>query len=330
MAHLPVLASSSSKRTTLFFLLSSCCLLGISLGFSVPPAVVRPSSHPQAYHSQQQQQQQQRNPRQVVLFANKEEKLKGVYVRPSGAIERGSGFFVPGLEGPRVRLLFGIVLLGLTGINHVLAASSLSLSLEESIAILYSLLVLFQAAIEFEKEELIVEGGNTSSTINTSTSSSSSSACIRKEDCVQQWSTMNDLSQDYKSRVQWSAASPYLAVTPAAQMMLLQNDSIVYRLGGEYSATTTNDDDDKSAGIQAALEQVRQSKGGRIALPLTHPAVVALCSSSNDSNDDTRTVILQQITDDSCWMMTSDQLLASFTKEDLKWLGQLANYINVV
>jgi hypothetical protein len=161
-----------------------------------------------------------------VLFANKEEKLKGVYVRPSGAIERGSGFFVPGLEGPRVRLLFGIVLLGLTGINHVLAASS-SLSLEESIAILYSLLVLFQAAIEFEKEELIVEGGNTSSTSNTSTSSSnSSSASIRKEDCVQQWSTMNDLPQDYKSRVQWSAAS-YLAVTPAAQMMLLQNHSIV-------------------------------------------------------------------------------------------------------
>jgi hypothetical protein len=76
------------------------------------------------------------------------------------------------------------------------------------------------------------------------------------------------------------------------------------------------------------LEQVRQSKGGRIALPLTHPAVVALCSNSDD--DDTRTVVLQRITDDSCWMMSSDQLLASFTKQDLKWLGQLANYINVV
>ncbi len=56
-------------------------------------------------------------------------KAKGVYVRPSGAIERGSGFFVPGLEGPKVRVLFGIVLLALTAINHSLGSSSITNSI---------------------------------------------------------------------------------------------------------------------------------------------------------------------------------------------------------
>ena len=246
------------------------------------------------------------------LFAEKE-KAKGVYVRPSGAIERGSGFFVPGLEGPRVRLLFGLVLLGLMAINHVLAAGGAAFSLEEVIAVIYSLLVLFQAAIEFGKEELIVEGNSGNSkeaTITTGTT----------EDLVQQWTSQQTLSDDYKSSVQWAAAS-YLAVTPANQMMLLQQDSIVYRLGGE---TTSTDPQTMAEGIQAALDQLRQSKGGRIALPLTHPAVQALCDA-----DSVRTVVLQRITEDSCWMMTSDQLLASFTKDDLKWLGQMGSYVAV-
>ena len=42
---------------------------------------------------------------------NNKKKSSGVYARPSAAIERGSGFFIPGLEGSRVRLLFGILAL---------------------------------------------------------------------------------------------------------------------------------------------------------------------------------------------------------------------------
>ena len=33
------------------------------------------------------------------LWDTKKDATKGVYVRPSAAIERGSGFFIPGLEG---------------------------------------------------------------------------------------------------------------------------------------------------------------------------------------------------------------------------------------
>lgn len=34
----------------------------------------------------------------IFLCALKKEKVEGVYARPSAAIERGSGFYIPGLE----------------------------------------------------------------------------------------------------------------------------------------------------------------------------------------------------------------------------------------
>lgn len=246
------------------------------------------------------------------------EKRKGVYVRPSGAIERGSGFFFPGLEGPRVRFVVGSVLLVLTGVNQITTPHN-GLSFEEIVAILFTLLLLFQAVIEFGKEELIVEGNSAVSFASTTRSKAENS-----EELLQQWTTAVTLDDDYKSKVQWAAAS-YLSVTPASQIMLLHGgksddgNTMVYRLGDDATTTTTNSDEE--SGIQAAFAQLRQSKGGRISLPLTHPAAVALGLS------DTRCVVLQRITEDSCWMITSDQLLASFTASDLKWLGQMAAYI---
>ncbi|KAJ8601799.1 hypothetical protein CTAYLR_006831, partial [Chrysophaeum taylorii] len=47
---------------------------------------------------------------------------KGFYVRPSAAIERGGGFFVPGLEGPKVRIAGGTAILALLAANHVESA----------------------------------------------------------------------------------------------------------------------------------------------------------------------------------------------------------------
>lgn len=249
-------------------------------------------------------------------------KAKGVYVRPSGAIERGSGFFVPGLEGPKVRVLFGIILLGLTAINHSLGSPSSSwtnsLSLEEGITIAFSGLVLFQAAIEYGKEELLILGDVVST--GTGSRGSSNVASLLQRDLVQQWNVaaQSKLSQEKKDKIQWAAAC-YLSVTPATQMLLLtKEDLILYRLGSDSGM----DGDKIDEGVKAALNQLRQSKGGRIALPESHPAVVALRLT------EARTVVLQRITEESCWVMSSsDQLLARFTPADLKWLGQLAKYV---
>lgn len=270
----------------------------------------------------------------IQLYAEegKRTKSKGVYVRPSGAIEKGSGFFVPGLEGPKVRVVVGIVLLGLTAVNHITSPTPFgNISFEEVVAILYSLLVLFQAAIEYGKEELIVEGTSRSIIIAKTTTD---------EELLQKWATSSSsLDDDEKSKIQWAAAS-YLSITPATQMMLLKKSEspgyqTVYRLGNSGNSCNSRNATDESAGIEAALKQLQQSKGGRISLPLTHPAAVALGLSAGDDDDDddsnnnsrTRCIVLQRITDNSCWLVTSDQLLARFTQADLKWLGRLAAYV---
>jgi hypothetical protein len=316
-------------------------------------------------------------------------RTSGVYVRPSGAIERGSGFFVPGLEGSKIKVVIGTVLLTGTAANHWFGFMPHDFSFSEGMAVGFSLLLLFQFAIEYVKESLPLpssssssssssKNGNTSSlsavvakTTNTvdTISSSSSSAVLN-----QQWSENNEDSSDdgtirndeYRTKVQWAAAS-YLSMTPSTQIMLLNNHNnnnnndndnsssknggtgtVLYRLGrgegggegGERSSTQNN----AAAGVESALKELRQSKGGRIALPLTHPAVQALLlfTDNNDNDIDIdigiggsssstsiRTVILQRITDDSCWMVGSDQLLAGYTSGDLKWLGQLAKYVAV-
>jgi len=293
---------------------------------------------------------------------------------PRVPLKRDQDFFVPGLEGPKVRLAIGIILLvgtvvnhwlvGVAGRTHSVGNDSNFLSFSEGMAIIYSILLLFQSAIEYVKESLPPSSSSSSSSlldkkkkyIDTPSSNNSnnnhndvSSAVLK-----QKWSDENEngIDNGYRTKVQWAAAS-YLNMTPTTQIMLLNSNTnkinndggggnVLFRLGGGRKAgtTTTNNSDSDSnnsaAGVEAALNELRQSKGGRISLPLTHPSVQALLlkdGGSND-NDDTellriRTVILQRITDDSCWLVVSDQLLAGYTSGDLKWLGQLAKYVVV-
>ncbi len=255
-------------------------------------------------------------------------KKEGVYVRPSGAIEKGSGFFVPGLEGPKVRLVIGGVLLGATAVNHVLLGgvgsfgdeakeqllTSTFLSFSETTAVVYSLLLLFQSAIEYAKEALPEASGD-------ATNNKSTIIADNTEVLEQKWSSKS-IEEAYRSSVQWASAS-FLSMTPTTQILLLtKEDGIRYRLG-----SATSDVEDAISGVSAALEELSKSKGGRIALPLTHPAATSLLGTSNDDSSKLRTVILQRITDDSCFMVSSDQLLAGYTGGDLKWLGKLAGYV---
>jgi hypothetical protein len=244
---------------------------------------------------------------QALFFAKDN---KGVYSRPSAAIERGSGFFIPGLEGPRVRLVFGVVVLLLTALNHELSSSSPTVAFSEGLAGVYAILLLFQAAIEFGKEEkgFVVTLENEEATDSATTAPSFS----------QTWTSSNELSQDEKEKGQWAAAS-YVAMTPATHMLLLdQKDGVVYRLGSTPAISVT-----AMEGTQAAFQALEKSSSGRISLPPTHPAVTSLSSAEHG-----RCVVLQRIHESKCWMMTSNQLLAAFTKEDLKWLGQLAKHVS--
>jgi len=145
-----------------------------------------------------------------------------------------------------------------------------------------------------------------------------------------------------KEKIQWTAAT-YIALTPATEMLLLSSRSakkdgaatydVVYRLGGTLDSR--NDDASIQTGIRAAFEALSKSKSGRVALPGdSHPTALALITDESHR----RSVILQRATvrddvaedegatQEYCWLVSSDQLLAKYRKEDLRWLGQLAKY----
>jgi hypothetical protein len=108
--------------------------------------------------------------------------------------------------------------------------------------------------------------------------------------------------------------------------------SVLYRLGAaqqqQQQQQQQQTKQDISKGIDEALRELDKSKGGRISLPMTHPAVQLLLPlPATTTRDAVRTVILQRISAGSCWMVISDQLLASYAKSDLKWLGRLARYV---
>jgi hypothetical protein len=243
----------------------------------------------------------------------------GVYSRPSGAIERGSGFFVPGLEGPKVRLAVGLVLMAATFVNHRLAAAATvtvnpANTFAEGLAGAYSILVLLQAAIEYTKDtrgQIVIPEKDKKASSDTRPTAATSSLS-------QQWSM--EVDQELKERVEW-IASLYLSLTPATHVMLVGPGKILYWLG---STAQPSFSEVQGEGAMAALETVSKSKGGRVSLPGTHPAVTNLAPAEHS-----RCVVLQRIDDSSqlALMMASDQLLPSFTKQDLQWLGQLAQYV---
>ena len=250
--------------------------------------------------------------------SNNTNKPSGVYVRPSAAVERGSGFFVPGLEGPKVRLFVGTLLLVATGANHVLSANNSAFS--EALAVLFSGLVLLQGAIESSKEnrDLMMSVAESSVGLDSSSVFSTGSSMLSK-----QWSSSSsNTNQDWQDRVEWAATS-FLSMTPATHMIVVKDDSIAFWLGltkmnGDSSTTT--------GGAKAALETSQQSKGGRVALPSDHPVATGLFS-NHDDKVYRKCMIVQRITPTACWVVASDDLLASFTKQDLQWLGRMADYV---
>lgn len=245
----------------------------------------------------------------------------GVYTRPSAAIERGSGFFIPGLEGPKVRLVGGVVLLGLVvavASSGGSEASSAGNVFAQGLAALFSLLVLFQAAVEFQKES----SGNIVQASRGSGSGSNSGAASTVV-WQKRWS-MASPQLEWRDKVEW-AASSYLALTPATDMLLMGPGKVLFSLG----STSVSAETEESEACLAALETLSTSKGGRVALPMTHPVGEYLQQQSGKNPSSIRCVVLQRVSEESqlCWAVASDQLLAGFTKQDLKWLGRLGQYV---
>eukprot|EP01083_Nonionella_stella_P230083 813723_1 len=140
--------------------------------------------------------------------------------------------------------------------------------------------------------------------------------------------SLTERSTDMAEAASWTAAS-YVSLTPTTHVMILEQSGetskILYRLC-EFSNLKTLSDTNIESSIAAAVETVYQSKGGRVSIPIDHPAANLL------PEDNRRCVLLQQVYEDEdvkgatrriSLLIGSDQLLATFTKNDLKWLGSL-------
>lgn len=248
---------------------------------------------PSATTKEQQQQQQQKDR----LLGRKE----GVYTRPSAAIERGSGFFIPGLEGPKIRVAVGIVLLAATAANHVVATTTdgggqqlqrqtaaNGDALAEVLAVVYGVLVLLQAGVEAVQEmqnQIVIQVGSSSSSSSSksssSTSSKSSPSQASSSTLAEAWSEASWKDPNWRERVAWSARS-LLALTAATQVLLVGPTGIVYRLGRESNSSSfsssgitsterTNQNEEDARAVQALKDTLQQSPSGRVALPVTHP-----------------------------------------------------------
>ena len=252
-------------------------------------------------------------------------KSRGVYARPSAAIERGSGFFIPGLEGSRVRGLFGVLALALTYFNRSVGsggeAASEAQILSEIVAVGYGLLLLGQAVLELGKEMgmgMESQGSGVAS-VEASTSSSAMDQMISSE-----------LSLDEAGAVKWAAAS-FASLTSATHVLLVGDSSsgppvLLYGLG-DLSNIQTEQVTFLQEGIKSAIDTVYTSKGGRVSVPSNHPSAVALLP------EESRRCILLQLVGGAgvrnrrCLVVGSDRPLPSFTKNDLRWLGQLGEYL---
>ena len=260
-------------------------------------------------------------------------KTAGVYARPSAAIERGSGFFIPGLEGSRVRLLFGILALVLTYVNNSLGGVTTGgFGVSETVAVLAGILLLLQAAVEFGQElGFGVEQPSAASTVGAdgvgAASASSSSASANLEQRIAP--SLVDKGDVAVDAIKWAAAT-YVALTPASHVIVVEDGgegtepSLLYEPGN-----SADGDSDTESGARAAIDEVYKSKGGRISLPADHPAAVGLLPESGR-----RCVLLQRISSNEgrrlCMVVGSNQLLQAFTKNDLRWLGRLAQYSGIV
>jgi hypothetical protein len=287
----------------------------------------------------------------TILYESKS-KTKGVYARPSAAIERGSGFFVPGLEGSRVRILFGLIVLFLsylTTMNGMGNSNTDAVEFSQKLVLFYAVLLLFQGIIEGAKEAGLgllvldnVQQRQGEKTINNGKSGTKAYASKEVEQRVSD--TLVREEPGYVEKIRWVAAS-LIALTPATHVLLLLWDDetggaeeeegtntackILYRLG-EGMMQIDSDASILDKSIQSAIDTVYKSKGGRVSVPESHPCSALL------PEEHRRCILLQKIeaTDSrtgrekrQCLMIGSNQLLVAFTKNDLKWLGSLGNYL---
>ncbi|KAL7480287.1 hypothetical protein ACHAW6_005985 [Cyclotella cf. meneghiniana] len=253
---------------------------------------------------------------------SKSARERGIYSRPSAAIERGSGFFIPGLEGPRIRLIFGLTVLIADAANHILTENrpgDVGQIIAESLAAFYGALLLLQGIIEMGVQRGLPRE------VDTTIDSAGGLSATTQSRRVQISDSFASNEKGIKSIEK--VAETIITFTPATFVKLVDKDlGLLYSLSS-IDDSSSIDSDEEGRLIKLALNSVSKSRGGRVALPSEHPVSKLLPTSA------TRCILIQKINvyekGEACLVLGSDRLLPSFTKNDLRWIGQLAETVKM-
>jgi len=259
---------------------------------------------------------------------------RGIYSRPSAAIERGSGFFIPGLEGSRIRFIFGITVLVADAANHVLVggrSGDWGQTVAELISAFYGALLLLQGSIELGVERGIGPVGDGEGIISMEEGEAGAMPTMGGGSSSRGIAEALQGNEEIAKTIQ-RMAKTIITFTPATYFRLVDEN-----LGVLFSLGTGNDDDtldidanEQNRLIKISLDALSESRGGRVALPSDHPASKLLPEAA------TRCILVQKVngfegsSSRGCMIIGSDKLLPSFTKNDLRWIGQLADYNNML
>jgi hypothetical protein len=251
----------------------------------------------------------------------------GAYVRPSAAIERGSGFFVPGLEGPKIQCAVGILGLVLSVLlqryDNTDSIPNQGTALAQAIAVVYSFLALLQGGIQL----FVVSKAAPPSTATATNKRQRQQqlAELRKADTSANWHsdsayTHND-NNDWKARVDW-AAQAYASLTKAQHMCLVQHEShattslqsqaavtILYSLNSS-GAAANNDDTNNFTLDEASCQQALDK------LQVRDTVLLRLLS---------QVLLVQRISPRTVWIAAWQDRRPS--QQDVEWLRQLAAYV---
>mmetsp|Transcript_25256 Transcript_25256/g.45433 ORF Transcript_25256/g.45433 Transcript_25256/m.45433 type:complete len:346 (+) Transcript_25256:163-1200(+) len=251
---------------------------------------------------------------------------RGIYARPSAAIERGSGFFIPGLEGSRIRFIFGITVLLADAANHFLVGGRVGdwgQSVAELVSAFYGALLLLQGSIELAVERGYAQGGDDNG--GGVSTENEDGAILNKDGGSSRRGADALQGKEVASSMIQRMAQTIITFTPATYFRFVDEDSgVLYSLGAVNDDSVAIDADEQKRLVKLSLDALSESRGGRVALPSEHPASKLLPESA------TRCILVQKVNgyqgSRGCVIIGSDKLLPSFTKNDLRWIGQLAGY----
>jgi len=256
-------------------------------------------------------------PRALVFASSKRPEVKGSYYRrPAKAVEKGGGFYVPGLEGDRLRLSVATLVLGALSLNHIGSAEPIAESqqISESIGVGLALWTLGQ---------IIVERTGAARSSAPAVESDTSAAGAQQRSALAVDDITDDLEAATAAEFFWASRVGLESTRARAVFLAKKSGEVVARcstspeLGrvhlGDSAAqalsetVSTKSEAEKVLEAGRALQACLATGGGQV------PAA-ALCAQAGDQ---------------LCLVALSDRPDA-FEAEDAQWLATLAARIGAV